>query len=155
MKSTASRKEQVKKQRAARDSARAKAREAMRTGTNDRYLPPREAGPVRRFCRDYVDNRLNLAEVLLPALVVILMFSFVNQPWASIAVLILWTSLILATIVDEVIMVRGLKKELRARFAPDETRGSVAYAVLRSSQLRRFRMPKAQVKRGEGVRDRH
>lgn len=156
MKNAGTRKEQSKKQRVARDAARARAREAMRTGTDDRHLPPREAGPVRRFCRDYVDSRFNLAEVLLPALVVILFFSmFANQAWAGLATVIMWIAVILGTTIDEVFMVRGLKKELRARFEPDATRGAVAYSVLRTSQLRRFRMPKVQVKRGEKLKDRY
>ncbi|MEO6471129.1 MAG: DUF3043 domain-containing protein [Aeromicrobium sp.] len=155
MKTPVTRKEQQQKQRVARDAARARSREAMKTGENDRYLPPREQGPARRFCRDFVDHRFNMAEVLLPILVVILLFSFVNRPWASLTVLLLWTGTILATVVDEVRMVRALRKELNTRFEPADTRGCVPYAVLRTSQLRRFRMPKAQVKRGETLKDRY
>lgn len=155
MKSPVSRKEQSKKQRQARETARMRSREAMRSGGDDKYLPLREQGPVRRFCRDYVDRRFNMAEVLLPILIVILLFSFVNRPWASAAVLALWTATILSTIIDEVVLVRGLRKELRARFEPGDTRGCLPYTVLRSTQLRRFRMPKTQVKRGEKLKDRY
>lgn len=155
MKTPVSRKEQTKKQKEARNIARGRTREAMRSGGDDKYLPLREQGPVRRFCRDYVDHRFNMAEVLLPILIVILLFSFVNRPWASIAVLVLWTSTILVTIIDEVFLVRGLRKELRARFEPGDTRGCLPYAVLRTTQLRRFRMPKPQVKRGEKLKERY
>ena len=155
MKTPVSRKEEMRKQKEARDVARGRTRDAMRSGGDDKHLPLRERGPVRRFCRDYVDRRFNMAEVLLPILIVILLFSFVNRPWASIAVLILWTSTILITIIDEVFLVRGLRKELQARFDPDDIRGCLPYAVLRTTQLRRFRMPKPQVKRGETLKERY
>lgn len=155
MKTPVSRKEQVKKQREQRDADRAKTREAMRTGTDDRYLPARERGPVRRFTRDYVDRRFNLAEFLLPILILILAFTFVQRPWAQSAVVLLWTGTILCSIVDEVILVRGLRKELAKRFQADEVRGAVPYAVLRTTQLRRFRMPKPQVKRREKLKERY
>jgi hypothetical protein len=155
MKSPVSRKDQTRKQKDARNAARERTREAMRSGGDDKHLPLREQGPVRRFCRDYVDRRFNMAEVLLPILIVILLFSFVNRPWASTAVLVLWTTTIIATIVDEVLLVRGLRKELRARFEPGDIRGATPYAVLRTTQLRRFRMPKPQVKRGEQLKERY
>lgn len=155
MKTPTSRKDQVRKQREQRDAARAKTRDAMRTGGDDRYLPLREQGPVRRFCRDFVDHRFNLAEFLLPILVLILVFSFINRPWAQYVVVVLWSGTILATIVDEVVLVRRLRKELAMRFQPDEIRGAVPYSVLRTSQIRRFRMPKPQVKRGEKLKDRY
>lgn len=148
MKTPVTRKQRGKIQRAARDAARAKTREAMRNGGDDRYLPARDRGPARRFCRDYVDHRFNMGEVLLPILVVILLFSFVQTKWAGMVVLVLWTTVILGTVVDEIFMVRALKKELRQRFEPQNTRGCVSYAVLRTSQLRRFRIPKPQIKRG-------
>ena len=155
MKTPVSRKEQTKKQKVARDAARGRTRDAMRGDGDDRYLPLREQGSVRRFCRDYIDRRFNMAEFLLPILIVILLFSFVNRPWAQLAVVALWSATILATIVDEVVLLRGLRKELKARFEPGDTRGCLPYAVLRTTQLRRFRMPKPQVKRGETLKDRY
>ena len=49
-----------------RAESNAKMREGMRTG-DERYLPARDQGPVKRFIRDYVDARLSIAEFLLPA----------------------------------------------------------------------------------------
>ena len=46
-------------------------RAAMRTG-DDRYLPERDRGPVKRFIRDYVDSRFQFIQILLPVLVVAL-----------------------------------------------------------------------------------
>lgn len=154
MKVPTSRKEQAKRERSAREALRAKQREALKSG-DERYLPAREQGPVRRFCRDYVDRRVNVAEFLLPFLVVLLIASvfFAGGGGNAWLLNIVYPIVIVATVVDEFIMVRGLKKELRARFPNETLKGTTTYAVLRSTQLRRFRLPKVQVKRGEKLSD--
>lgn len=156
MKVPMTRKEQAKRERAAREELRLKQREALKTG-DEKYLPLRERGPVRRFARDYVDRRWNFAEFLLPFLGLVLLLSLVggDAEWSAAATFFLYPIIIFGTIIDELILVRGLKKQLKQRFGPDETRGSTAYAVLRSTQLRRFRLPKPQVKRGEALPDRY
>lgn len=156
MKAPVSRKELAKRDRSAREAARAKQREALKTG-DERYLPAREQGPVRRFCRDYVDRRFNVAEFLLPFLIVLLVLFMITGSLSNqantILSSVLYPLVIFATIADEFIMVRGLKKELRARFGAEAVKGSTMYAVLRSTQLRRFRLPKVQVKRGATLSD--
>nr|MCW2729063.1 hypothetical protein [Aeromicrobium sp.] len=152
MKVPMSRKELAKRDRAAREEIRVKQRDALKSG-DERYLPAREQGPVRRFCRDYVDRRRNVAEYLLPFLVVLLILFAIAGNLSDSASTVLTTFVypfvLLGTIIDEIILVRGLRKELRARFGDDSVKGSTTYAVLRSTQLRRFRLPKPQVKRGE------
>lgn len=127
----------------------------MKDGTDDSALPLRERGPVRRFCRDYVDRRFNVAEFLLPILIVILAFSFVSASWAVKAVFVVWTVTIFGTIIDEFVMVYGLKKRLAERFVDESLKGAVPYSVLRSTQLRRFRLPKPQIKRGAPLKTRY
>jgi hypothetical protein len=70
------RKEAAAAQRRKRAETMAARREAMRSG-DDRYLPARDQGPVRRFARDYVDARWNAAEFLLPVLIAILVLSMI------------------------------------------------------------------------------
>ena len=65
MKVPVTRKEQAKRERAAREELRLKQREALKTG-DEKYLPVRERGPVRKFCRDYVDRRWNFARIPAP-----------------------------------------------------------------------------------------
>jgi hypothetical protein len=156
MKVPVTRKEQAKRERSAREELRLKQREALKTG-DEKYLPLRERGPVRKFCRDYVDRRWNFAEFLLPFLALVLIISIVGSgaQWSATATFLLYPVIIFGTVIDEVILVRGLKKQLKERFSPDETRGSVAYAVMRTTQLRRFRLPKPQLKRGEPLAQRY
>lgn len=146
------RKELAQRERARRDEVRGRQREALKNG-DEKYLPAREQGPVRRFTRDYVDRRRNFAEYLLPFLVVLLVLfavaGSISDSASTILTAFVYPFLIVGTILDEVVMVRGLKRELKARFGSDAIKGSTTYAILRSTQLRRFRLPKPQVKRGE------
>lgn len=149
MKTPMTRKEQSRRDRAAREDLRRKQQEALRSG-DEKNLPARERGPVRRFLRDYVDRRWNVAEFMLPLLLVILVLSYLNTSWSLGLVTFLWTFTIVGVVLDTFVLLRGVKREMKARgFESPETNGARFYAVLRSTQLRRFRLPRAQVKRGE------
>lgn len=150
MKTPVTRKEQMKKQKTVRDAARQRTREAMASGGDDRYLPARDKGPARRFTRDFVDSRFNVAEVLLPILLAAFVLGIFLPQATFLAVAVM-----LATVVDEVLLTRRLRRQLKERFEPGEGRGCAAYAVVRTSQIRRFRLPKPQVKRGEKLKERY
>lgn len=153
MKKPMTRKEQMQRERKLREERRSKQREALATGKGD-YLPVRDRGPVRAMVRDFVDRRLNVAEFLLPVLLVILALSFVPQAWAQAIVLGVWPAMILGMLLDEIIMVFQLKRELRRRFTDGEkTKGTTFYAVLRTTQMRRWRLPKPVIGRGQPLRD--
>jgi hypothetical protein len=51
------------------------------------------------------------------------------------------------------VLARGLKKELRQRFADSQLGGDVAYALMRSTQMRFLRLPKAVIARGEPLKE--
>ncbi|KQY58986.1 hypothetical protein ASD11_05070 [Aeromicrobium sp. Root495] len=150
---TTDRKVQARRDREKRAALREKQQAALKGAGDDKFLPVRDRGPVRRFARDYVDRRRNVAEYLLPILVLVLIASLF--PGASAIVAFGWAFTIVGTALDEVVLVRGLKKELKARFPETPTRGAVFYAVLRSSQLRRFRLPKPVVARNQPLTERY
>ncbi|WP_069388114.1 DUF3043 domain-containing protein [Cellulosimicrobium cellulans] len=135
--------------RAAAKAAREKQREmrdrqyqAMQTG-DERYLPARDKGPVKRYVRDHVDARWNLGEFFLPValvFIVLSLFTASNQDLAFVTVMALY-GIVLLTIVDAFVMWRGLRKRLLAKFG-EVPRGTVMYAVMRAFQLRRARLPK-------------
>jgi len=158
MKTPTSRKDQAKRDRETRDAIRSRQREALRSG-EEKFLPPRERGSVRRFARDYVDRRWNVAEFLILFLVAILVIGFIanlsGQTWSVYATTLVYPFVIVAVVLDEVMLARGLRKELAARFEPDEISGTLPYAMLRSGQLRRMRLPKPQIERGAPLRDRY
>ncbi|MFJ8646557.1 DUF3043 domain-containing protein [Streptomyces sp. NPDC093546] len=142
------RKEAMRRQREARRADLAKQREALASG-DERYLPVRDKGPVRRFVRDFVDSRFCVAEFFLPLAVVILVLSMVRSAQMQNIALLLWLGVIAMIVVDSVGIWIRLKKQLGERFPNEPKRGAIAYGLMRTLQMRRLRLPKPQVKRGE------
>lgn len=137
--------------RAKRREQQAKVREAMVTG-DDSYLPARDKGPVRRYIRDVVDSRWSAGEFLLPAMLLVLVLTFMRAPWALTATFFLVYGLLLVAVIDSVLLWRRIKKGAVAKFgAAAIPRGAVMYAVMRAFQMRRTRMPKPLVARGTKV----
>ncbi|MFF2080462.1 DUF3043 domain-containing protein [Kitasatospora sp. NPDC058162] len=137
--------------RQARDRMRVereKQRQALIDG-DERHLPARDKGPVRKFARDYVDSRWSLAEFFLPAAVVILVLSIVKVPALQLLSTLLFLLFFVLVILDFVRLGLGLRKQVAERFAGQNTRGTVAYGIMRTLQMRRLRLPKPQVRRGE------
>lgn len=145
MKPPLSRKDQQRRQREARKQIRERQQDALRSG-EEKYLPLRDRGPVKRFARDYVDRRRLLAEYLLPILVLTLILTWLPQPWSSIG-FYGWVGATFVTVVELFFLVRGLKKELARRFPGQSTKGITMYTLLRTTQMRRLRLPAAQIDR--------
>ncbi|WP_280889301.1 DUF3043 domain-containing protein [Streptomyces sp. LBL] len=143
-----SRKEAGKRQRDERRAQLEKQRTALATG-DERYLPARDKGPVRKFARQFIDSRFNVAEFFLPMAVVILVLSMVRVGSLQSIALLLWLIVIVLIVLDSIATGFRLKKRLAERFPDQNRRGAVAYALMRSLQMRRLRLPKPQVKRGE------
>ena len=135
---------------ARRGESSQKIREAMKNG-DERYLPARDKGPVRRFVRDWIDARFSVAEMLLPLLVIGMIGGSINQN-ASSAIL---NVTILLVALDTAYLVFRLRRELRRRFPDTSTKGAVGYGVLRALQLRWIRLPKAKVKLGQKLPQRY
>ncbi len=136
-------KQSARQARQRRSSESAKAREGMRAG-DERFLPTRDKGPVRRFVRDFIDARLCMAELLLPLLLIIMLTSTFAPALSN----SLWGATLLVVALDTVLVVLRLRRELPRRFPGKSTKGAVGYGLLRSLQLRWIRMPKPQVKLG-------
>lgn len=142
-------------QAAARDERRgqqALVREAMRTG-DDRYLPLRDKGPVKRYVRDVVDSRRHVAEYFLPFVLVV---TFLSIPVATSPALrfvpnIVLVVSILVAVVDGLVTSRSLRRGITERFGADQVRGNLWYGALRSTQFRRIRNPKPLVRPGDPV----
>ncbi|GAA3859680.1 hypothetical protein GCM10022227_16630 [Streptomyces sedi] len=144
-----SRKEAAQRAKKARREALDKQRQALLTG-DEKHLPARDRGPVRRYARDFVDSGWHVAEFFLPIAVLILVMSMV--PATTSIALLLWMFVILGIVFDSILMTRRLKKRLKERFPDESLRGSSAYALMRTLQMRRMRLPKPQIKRGEQPR---
>jgi hypothetical protein len=142
------RKEQAAAQRSARGDTSRKMREAMKTG-DDRYLPSRDRGPVRRFIRDFVDSRFSFIELMVPLLIVSMILGYSGSTgMVQLGNTVLFTTL-LVIIVDIVMLRVRLRRELARRFPGESTKGTTLYAAMRSLQMKFLRLPKPQVKIGE------
>ena len=129
--------------------ARSQQRAALMAG-DERALPARDQGPVKRYVRDFVDSRFTIAEYFIFVALVVLVAGFIPNPVVQLGVSITWMALIALVAFDEIFLLVRLNSALRKRF-PDkaERKGALWYAALRTLQLRRFRLPPPRVRRGE------
>jgi hypothetical protein len=127
---------------------RAKSREGLMKG-DPAYLPPRDAGPVKAAVRDFVDSRRSVGEFFIPIAFVILGLSLIQNSIMVQVVYWSWIVMMALIIGDVVFMVTRMRKKLRQQFTdPRELKGVNFYAIMRSLQIRRLRLPPPRVKVG-------
>lgn len=132
---------------------RARVREAMLRG-EDRYLPPRDKGPERRFLRDAVDRRWNIGEILLPIMLLLLVITFLPFQAARMGAFLAVYGMILFGAVDCWLLWRRTKAQFTEAFGHEPGKGSAWYVVMRSFQMRGSRIPRPAVERGAELRRR-
>jgi Protein of unknown function (DUF3043) len=137
-------------QRQAASAERLKSREALLTG-DERHLPAQHRGPARKWARDYVDARRNLGDYLFPIAIVVLGAGLLPvpaiRPYTLLAVPLLYLYLVLV-LVDAYLLSRRINRRAYERFGA-QSAGAGRYGALRSMQIRRFRLPRPQVARGQ------
>lgn len=142
-------KEAKARARAELAAKREKARLGMAAG-DPRYLPARDQGAQRKFVRDWVDAGWHLGEAVMPAMVLVILATFIPAPAVQYYAFIgLWI-FILFVIGDMVITSITVKRKIKAKFGADKMeKGLGWYAAMRTVQMRFLRLPKPQVKRGQ------
>jgi hypothetical protein len=127
---------------------RARARAGMMAG-DERYLPARDRGPARAFTRDFVDSRFTVAEFFIFVAVAVLVLGFVRNAAIQSFVSIAFFAFTAVIVIDTAILVFMLNRKAKERF-PDkkDRKGLTMYALLRTLQLRRLRLPPPRVRRG-------
>jgi hypothetical protein len=133
--------------------AEARERQQRMAEGDERYLLPRDKGPIKAYVRDLVDSRRNLLGLFMPLAIVVFVALLVPYPAIQQYATLLCTVLLLAMAVEGVLSGRRITKQARAKF-PKETinaRSIGWYAFVRASQIRKLRMPKPRVKPGEAV----
>jgi len=128
-----------------RTESNRKMRAGLKAG-EERYLPARDQGPVRRFVRDWVDARLSVAEFLLPLLILIMVLQAAGSTRLQSFSSGLWAITILLLVLDTVWVRIRLRQALRATFPDEDLKGTTFYALVRALQLRFMRLPKPGVK---------
>lgn len=128
-------------------------REYQAMKTNDSaHMPLRDRGPVKAYIRQFTDARWSLGEFFLIGAFGLLILSMILQnsvPAIAIAVFFMVYLLIILTIIDTWVMWRQLRKRLITKFGEDDAlaRGNVMYAITRTVQMRRMRLPKPLFKK--------
>jgi hypothetical protein len=143
------RREQAAAQRGTRGGESSqRVRQGMRAG-EEKYLLPRDKGPVRRFIRDFVDARFSFIELIIPLLVVTMVLGYSgNKALASFGNAVLFGAVLLV-VLDILLLRLRLRRQLAARFPDQSAKGTTYYAITRAMQMRFMRLPKTQVKIGQ------
>lgn len=127
-------------------AARAASRQALLRG-DESSLGPRDSGPVKSAVRDYIDSRRTAGELFIPVAVIVLIMSLV--PALAQLTFYAWTFMLLLVIVDTTLLCWRMQRTLAKRWPDKEDRkGTTFYAVMRSLQLRRLRLPPPKVRPG-------
>jgi hypothetical protein len=137
------------RQSRSRDRAdRARKYEAMKRG-EDWALTPRDRGPVRALTRDYVDSRRRVSEFYMYILLVLLVLLLTKDTKLDAIVYPLILVLVAVMVTEGIFISRGVRKLAAQRFPAESTRGVTMYAIMRTLQIRRFRMPSPRIKPGD------
>ena len=134
-----------------RGPPRPPAREGMARG-DDRYLLPRDRGPVKAYIRDVVDSRPHIMGLFMPLALVVLVSVILPFP-AMQQYLSLFSLICLSRWSPRAIFLGlSITRKVRAKFPNEAGQAAWAvgwYAFTRASQIRKFRVPKPRVARGE------
>lgn len=151
------RKEARRRDRERANRERAEAQRALMTG-DEKRMPLQHRGPARSFVRDVVDSRWNVAELFFPIALIFMVISLflplirpeLTTSLSAGMIIVLWGG-IAVCVIDSLLLRRRLRRLLTERFG-DVERGLVGYGIMRAIQIRRFRLPRAQIKHGQAPR---
>jgi hypothetical protein len=144
------RKEAYRRVRGKQAQDRAKAKAGLARG-DDRYLPKRDQGPVRRLARDYVDSRRTLGSYLMWVLLASLMLNVVPVVIFRVVSFVIPPLLLIAVLVEGVLISRRVTRLVTERYPEEDRRGVGFYAAMRAMQIRRWRIPQPQAKLGDKI----
>jgi len=142
-----------RKARVERRANQAKVVQAYDT-EDQRYLPARDQGEVRRYVRDLVDRRRNVGQYFLPVAFGVLFLAVVPNETAILFSAVGMYTMLGILILDCILLARTVKGAVAERFgqAAAEEKGLRWYAVMRATQMRRMRRPTVKVKHREAPR---
>ena len=136
------------KQRAQADRLRRS--QALQRG-EDWALPAKDRGPVRALARDVVDSRHGFGEYYM--LMVVFLFVLLVLPGSSTKIIadFIVVALLLLIVVEGWFVGRKVKRLAAERYPGQSTRGVMMYTVVRGISMRRMRVPKPRVNRGDKI----
>ncbi len=142
------RREAARQLREKQAAGRQQVRKGNLTG-DQTLLLKRDRGPERRLVRDVVDSRRSLGFLLLPTAALVVAAGFSGNQDVANAVLGVWLATIMGVALDMLLAGVLIGGALKKAFPEQKRRGHIAYGLLRTTVIRRFRMPRPQVVRGQ------
>jgi len=143
-----SRREAAKQLRAKQAEKRQRVRKGSLAG-DETALLKRDQGPVRRMVRELIDGRRSLGWVLLPLAILVIVSGFLRNPQLQATTFAIWVASLAGVSIDMLFAGFTISKALRESF-PDEPRwrGHIRYGLMRTTVMRRFRVPRPTVRPG-------
>ncbi|MFC6012969.1 DUF3043 domain-containing protein [Nocardia lasii] len=141
-----------RKSAAADRRAAVQERRARMLAGEDKYLLPRDQGPVRAYVRDLVDARRNLVGLFMPMALVLILSMFVAPGLQTIVTLAMLVMMVFM-IIEGFVLGKIVNNRVIERF-PDTTDTGFKlgwYSFVRASQIRKMRAPKPRVGPGDAV----
>jgi Protein of unknown function (DUF3043) len=114
-------------------------------------LPAKDRGPVRGLARDIVDARRGFGEYYMVMVVVLLALLFLPGSSTKIIADVIVLALLLLIVVEGWFVGQRVKRLAAERFPGHSTRGVTMYTVMRGISMRRMRVPKPRVNRGDKI----
>ena len=140
-----------RKSAAARDrSERARKAQALQRG-EQWALPAKDRGNVRGLARDYVDARRGLSEYYLFMAIPLLVLLFLRVPNVQLIADALVLVILAVVIGEGYFLGRRVQRLATERYPGESQKGIKIYAFVRNTQLRRLRIPKPRVERGQQI----
>jgi hypothetical protein len=139
-------KEQRREQRTRETQRR---REGIAKG-DDKYLPPRDRGPVRAYVRDLVDSRPHLLGLFMPLALIVVVSALVPVPAIQVNMSFFSLFMLMVMLAEGVYLGLTVNRKARVKFPDGEFSGLGIgwYSFTRATQPRKLRMPKPRVERG-------
>ncbi|MFF0148090.1 Protein of unknown function (DUF3043) [Amycolatopsis sulphurea] len=136
-----------------RRAAAKERRDRMMSG-DEKYLPPRDRGPVKAYARDLVDSRRNILGLFMPLAILVFVALLIPVPAAQQYITLVCMAMLLVMAVEGYLNGRRIGKLARERFPkepPAATRGLGWYSFVRASQIRKLRVPKPRLRAGDPI----
>jgi hypothetical protein len=114
-------------------------------------LPAKDRGPVRALARDVVDARRGIGEYYMIMVVVLIALLIVPGSKTKLVADLIVLFMLLLIIIEGWFVGTKVKRLAAERFPGESTKGVMLYTTMRGISLRRMRIPKPRVDRGDKV----
>jgi hypothetical protein len=114
-------------------------------------LPRKDQGRVRALARDVVDARRGLGEYYMILVVVLVVLLVVPGSLTKVIFDVVVIGVVLLMITEGWLVGTRVKRLAAERYPGDSTQGVMMYTIMRGIQMRRLRVPKPRVNRGDKV----